>query len=198
MRRRAGAVLLLAVGLATAVAVNGAAAQEHSLSELRRVANTEFPAIAARVNGHPISGQYLSYSVALIQQQSVARGQPASFQSATKQAIDRLVNRQVMIDAAERHGVRVSDSEVSAYLQAQVDRAADAPAEQYSEVLALNGNKDLSAYAADPRVRQHVRELLMMKKLVDSLTARNPRFDWLAYRDHLRTQAKVELYYSAP
>ncbi|MBF6604059.1 MAG: SurA N-terminal domain-containing protein [Chloroflexi bacterium] len=189
------AIVCVAIALGVQVVLAGSGLNpDKTLLSIFTSDGSGYPSVAVRIDGHPISGKYLSYAVSMYVHQSATNGAAVSPQTALKMAIDQVVNRQVVLDEAVRRGFVVTDAEVSTYLAQQVQGALDAPSADLDAVLAANGDADLAAYQADPKVRQSARDLLLMRKLVDSLSEGNPKFDYLAWRSQLRAAATVEIF----
>ncbi|HEX5465268.1 MAG TPA: hypothetical protein VFW92_01200 [Candidatus Limnocylindrales bacterium] len=194
----AAGVLALAglVAVATVSAGTPFGAVDPAILSRMQTSSGSFPATAARIGTHVVTGVALGHLVAEIQ--ANARPRTVSVSDAAAEALQRMRSRWAMVDEAARRGITVSDTEVTSYLEAQVANAEHGTAEQrsaFASVLAANGEADASAYVDDPRVRAYTHDSLMMRDLIERLLSANPKFDWQAMQAQLAAKMPVETFY---
>jgi hypothetical protein len=211
MRRHVRFSIALALAVATwglavgVVSARSGQAPDQKLLALYRTPAGKLPAVALRINGHVIGGQFLAYSIAALMQNSAAHGQPMTRAEATAEAVTRAVDRQLLLDEANRRGITVSDSELNAEMTAQVEGAKSfADQSPFLAAMAFNGNASYDEFAKDPKVRNELSERLRMSKLIAILRQEDPAFNLETVRSALRqggrieTFVKVQLQWSSP
>lgn len=190
------ATCLIAVAAVTAASPFGA--PNESMVSRMTTTSGQFPATAARIGSHVVSGTALGHLVAEIQANALPHR--VSVGDAATQALNRLRGRWAMVDEAGREGVQVSEEEVTQYLDAVVASAATGSADAratFASVMAANGDADAAAYVSDSRVRAYTHDSLMMRGLVEQLLATNPHFDWQAMQTRLASNMNVQTYFQA-
>jgi hypothetical protein len=197
------AAVVVALGVAVVGQMPTAAARASgdtiaSIMSLLHQPTDQFPAVALTVDGHPVSGSFVNYEVTMIQYLAQQRHQTVSRHDAIQIAIDKAVRHELFLSEAQRRGLTVSDAEVSAFVQQQVQNAARQgdPQALMADVLQANGDATVGQYETDPKVLENARDLLLMQKLTQVLQAEQPGVNIVNYYNHLRGSATVQVNFS--
>lgn len=186
-------VLLFAIA---AVATAAGPTPDPQLLSLFKTPNTEFPAVAMRVGGRPVSGQYLAYAVKQFQDSAASAGQTLTRPQAVQAVIDRLASTAAIAAEATKRGYTASDQEITAYLTAQTNgMVAEYPAVA-AAVWAANGDGDAAAYINDPNVRAMTAGMLAGAKMLTAMHDADPGFDYRAFVEQLKASVSVELLFT--
>lgn len=188
------AVLATSLITGTVVVAEGRSSLSDIMSLIHRPTDA-YPAVVARVNSHEITGSWLAYQVALVQDQAAAEGRAAIEATAIQTGLDLMINKWIVYDEAVRLGFTATKVEIDGYLAEQATRAAQMgdPDVLAASVLAVNGQTSFEEYLADPRTRQLVREILVSRKLL-VVVSTEPGFSIDAYRQGLRDRADIEIF----
>ncbi len=189
-----GASMLLIFGAATAVAAGPT--PDPQLLSLFKTPNTQFPAVAMRIDGQPVSGQYLAYAVKQYEDNAASAGRTVTRAQAVEAVVDHLTTAAAIAHEAARHGYSVSEQEVTTYLTTQTNAAVAAFPAQAAAVWAANGDTDGSAYINDPRVRELAARMIAGGKMLAAMRASDPNFDAHAFAEQLKSSIPVELYFT--
>jgi hypothetical protein len=202
INRRTIGVITIAAGLAfagVAAGVSGAtpSAIDQSLLSLFETPNSHYPAVALTIGTEAISGSAFEVQVKVALTSAASHGISESRSQVEQDAVEKLRERYALVQAAQAAGVKVTDAEVTAYIASQENLAKQDPNQaRVSAVMASHGDPSYTAYAADPTVREHYRELLEMQKLVAPLLADNPAFDLPSYARSLAAKVPVHMFFT--
>lgn len=187
--------LVFALVITAAVAAAGTAPDQQLLS-LFRTPNTQFPAVALRVDGQPVSGQYLAYAVKQVEENATAAGQTMTKAQAVQAVVDRLAAAAGLADEATRRGYTASDAEITTYLTRQTQAALATNPAGAAAVWAANGDADGNAYVNDPKVRALTARIIAGAKMLEAMRAADPSFNDQALGEQLRAGISVQLYFN--
>ena len=165
--------LLLALGSASRIADAAPPKEQQQVQELLQQDGSQFPSIVARVNGQPISGQLLAQQVYIVQSSQVTG---SSKTETVRTALDQIITKQLLLQAAPGAGIVVTEAEAQAFAQEQLRMATQAKggsALEIADIQAKQRGLSVPDYFNDPAVVESYRQVLtigrMRQKLFETL-----------------------------
>lgn len=167
-------------------------------SALKELWNTPsvYPEVAVTVNGVPISGKWLSYAVVATQTNERENGKAVSSRKkAVQEAIDSIVDAELINQEVAKRGYTASNQDVTDYLAAQVADLLAHPDPDNQSLLDIVGVATWDDYVAHPAVREDVRKQLASATMFAELEA-DPKFSLEKFKKELRRGAAIRVLFT--